>query len=91
MKNDNKDFRHDSLQDSDTIVDLLSSLQQGLSKGTLSFSDEDNHITLKPSGLLNLTIKASGSDELNVLDVRISWQSDKAGKVKKKIRISVDD
>jgi len=91
MKNDDNEFRHESLQDRDTIVNLLSSLQQGLSRGTLSFSDEDNQITLKPSGLLNLTIKASGSNELNVLDVRISWQENKADKRNKKLRVSAEE
>ena len=88
MKNESNDFRHESLQDKETIVDILSSLQQGLSKGTLKFSDEDNEITLKPSGLLNLKIKASGNNELNVLDLRISWQSNKPNKMKKELNIS---
>jgi len=91
MKNDNNDFRHESLQDRETIVELLSSLQQGLSKGTLSFSDEDNEITLKPSALLNLTINASASNELNVLDVRISWQNNDADKLRKKLRVCSDE
>ena len=55
MKDSDKSFCHESLQDRETIADILSSLQQGLSKGTLKFSDEDNEITLKPSGLLNLS------------------------------------
>ena len=91
MKNDNNEFRHESLQDRETIVDLLSSLQQGLSKGTLSFSDDDSQITLKPSGLLNLTLRASGSNELNVLDIRISWQESKPDKHNKKLRVSTDE
>ncbi|MGB5275892.1 MAG: amphi-Trp domain-containing protein [Gammaproteobacteria bacterium] len=90
MKHDNHHFLHESIQDRDTIAELLTSLQQGLSTGTLSFSDENNTITLNPSGLLNLTIEASGSSELNVLDVRISWQENKAGKLRNKISISTD-
>jgi len=88
MKNDNNEFCHESLQDRETIVDLLSTLQQGLNKGTLKFSDENNEITLKPSGLLSLTIKASSSSELNVLDVRISWQTNKPNKLIKELKIS---
>ena len=88
MKNDNNDFQHKSLQDKETIADLLLSLQQGLSKGTLKFSDEDNEITLKPSGLLNLSITASSDNELNVVDVRISWQSNKPNKLKEELEIS---
>ena len=88
MKNDDKDFNHESLQDRDTIVQLLSSLQEGLKKGTLRFSDEDNEIVLKPSGLLNLAIKASSSAELNVIDLRISWQKDRSAKLKKELKVS---
>ena len=90
MKNGNDDFRHESLQDRETIADLLSSLQQGLNKGTLKFNDEDNAITLKPSGLLNLVIKASRSSELNVLDVRISWQNNTTKKMKKELKVSTE-
>ena len=89
MKNGDNTFCHESLQDSESIADILSSLQQGLSNGTLKFSDEDNEITLKPSGLLNLTVKASSESGLNVLDVRISWSSKKPKKLKKELRISV--
>ena len=90
MKNDNNSFCHESLQDSETIADILSSLQQGLSNGSLKFSDENNAITLKPSGLLNLTVRASSESGLNVLDVRISWSSNRPKKLKKELKISVD-
>ncbi len=88
MKDSRDEFCHESLQDSETIAELLSSLQRGLAAGTLRFSDENNELTLKPSGLLNLTIRASGSSELNVVDVRVSWQSSKRDKAGKEIRIS---
>ena len=88
MKKANNDFRHRSLQDKDTIVELLASVQQGLKKGTLKFSDEDSAITLKPSGLLNLTIEASSNNDLNVLDVRISWQGNQPNKMKKELKIT---
>ena len=90
MKDGDNSFCHESLQDRETIADILSSLQQGLSNGTLKFSDEDNEITLKPSGLLSLTVKASSDNNHNVLDVRVSWASKKPKKLKKELRISVD-
>ena len=90
MKNGKKEFCHQSLQDTDTIIELLSSIQKGLSSGTLSFNDEDNDINLKPPGLLNLTINASSSSELNVLDLRISWQDRSKEKRKKELKISTD-
>jgi amphi-Trp domain-containing protein len=88
MKDSRDEFCHESLQDSETIAELLSSLQRGLAAGTLRFSDENHELTLKPSGLLNLTIRASGSSELNVVDVRVTWQGSKRDTVGKEIRIS---
>ena len=90
MSNASNEFRHESLQDTETIAELLASLQRGLSKGELTFSDEDNAITLKPEGLLNLVIKASGGSELNVLEVRIAWQSDTSKKMNKTITVTAD-
>lgn len=88
MKDSSASFRHESIQDKDTIADLILSLQQGLSKGTLKFDDADGAITLKPAGLLNLVIEASSSSDINVLDVRISWQGSRPDKLKKDISIS---
>ena len=90
MKDGDNSFCHESLQDKETIADILSSLQQGLSNGTLKFSDEDDEITLKPSGLLNLTVTASNNSGHNVLDVRVSWSDKKPKKLKKELRISVE-
>lgn len=88
MKNSNNSFRHESLQDKETIAEILSSLQQGLASGTLKFSDESNEITLKPSGLLNLTVNASSDNGHNVLEMRISWSSKKPNKLKKELKVS---
>ena len=90
MKNGKNAFCHESLQDRETIVDILSSLQQGMKNGTLEFSDETGEIRLKPSGLLNLTVKASSDSGHNVLDLRISWSGKKPNKLKKELKISVD-
>ena len=91
MKNNNNNFRHESFQDRNTIVDLISSLQQGLSKGQLTFSDEDNTISLEPTGLLYLTIEASAEAELNVLDVRITWQDNRSERLNKPFSVSTDE
>ncbi len=91
MKNNNLNFRHESFQDRSTIVDLISSLQQGLSKGQLTFNDEDNTITLKPDGLLYLTIEACADSELNVLDVRITWQDNRSERLNKPFSVSTGE
>ena len=39
---------------------------------------------------MNLVIKASGGSELNVLEVRIAWQSDTSKKMNKTITVTAD-
>ncbi|MCP3963868.1 MAG: amphi-Trp domain-containing protein [bacterium] len=67
-------FRHDSLQDTDTIQNLLKALTKGIARGELSFSDEDGEIRMQPRGLLDLKLTASKADGRNRVTVRITWQ-----------------
>ena len=40
-KHDKQNFRHESLQDTESIQVLLKALTRGIGKGRLTFSDED--------------------------------------------------
>ena len=83
-----KDFRHESLQDADTIQGLLKALTRGLAKGKLTFSDEDGEIVMQPRGLLALKLTASKEDSRNRVNVRITWQdAEKATKGKKSLKV----
>ena len=53
MRQSKNSFRHESLQDAETIQDILKSLSKGIAKGKLSFSDEDGEIVMEPEGLLD--------------------------------------
>ncbi|QQD17747.1 amphi-Trp domain-containing protein [Spongiibacter nanhainus] len=74
MRQPKTTFRHDSLQDRETIQEFLNALIKGLDKGELLFSDEDGKIEMHPEGLLNLKVTASQDDNRHRVDVRISWQ-----------------
>ena len=81
-------FRHDSLQDTDTIQQLLKALTKGLARGKLTFSDEDGEIVMRPRGLLDLKLTASKVDGRNRVAVRIVWQDAKQKrKGKKSLRV----
>ena len=82
-------FRHDSLQDTDTIQQLLKALTKGLARGKLTFSDDDGEIIMRPRGLLDLKLTASKVDGRNRVAVRITWQDaelEKKGKKSLRIR-----
>ena len=85
MAQDKQEFRHDSLQDIETIQDILKSIVKGITKGKLTFSDEDDEIIMEPEGLLNLKITASKDDRRSRFNLRVSWDSDPESRKNKKL------
>lgn len=84
MRRDKNTFRHDSLQDTKSISKVLDSITEGLAKGKLVFSDEDDKIILNPDGLLELKVTASQEDNRQKVNIRISWQVESKTKNSKK-------
>jgi len=83
MRQSKNTFRHESLQDAQTIQDILKSLTKGIAKGRLSFSDEDGEIVMKPEGLLNLKVTASQDEGRHRVNIRITWQEEEKVEEKK--------
>lgn len=71
-------FHHSSLQDADSVVELLQALTKGLNSGKLQLSDEDAAVVLRPKGLLEVVIDADDEAGINTLNLRIRWND--AGK-----------
>lgn len=84
MKQGDKSFRHESLQDTKSIRRMLKALTDGFDKGALKFSDEDGEIVLEPEGLLQLKLTASETDGRQRVNIRVTWQSDDAAGKRKK-------
>ena len=84
MRRDKNTFRYDSLQDAKSISKVMDSITEGLAKGQLVFSDEDDKIVLSPDGLLELKVTASQEDNRQRVNVRISWQVESKTKNNKK-------
>lgn len=76
MRDNKKRFKHESLQDTETIRELLKAITKGIAKGKISFSDEDDEMIMEPQGLLNLKLSASQEENRNRLAIRISWQTE---------------
>ena len=89
MSQGKNNFRHDSLQDSQSISNVLDAITKGLSKGKLVFSDDDNKVVMKPNGLLELKVTASQEDDRQRVSIRITWEEENKPKGgKKKLNIS---
>lgn len=81
-------FRHESLQDCQSVHKILSSLTKGFSKNSLKFSDEDDEIVLEPEGLLRLKLTADQEEVRNSVTLRISWETKGGLEKNKKLNIS---
>ena len=88
MRSGKRNFRHQSLQDGKSIQDILKAISSGIAKGKITFSDEDEKIVMRPTGLLDLKITAAQEENRNRFNIRISWQEEDDG-VKKKKSLSV--
>ncbi|MET0069018.1 MAG: amphi-Trp domain-containing protein [Candidatus Thiodiazotropha sp.] len=74
MRQGKKNFRHESLQDRDSIQALLKAISQGIAKGRLTLSDEDGEMAMQPDGLLQLKVAATQDEERHRINLRITWQ-----------------
>ncbi len=88
MKRKKNSFRHESLQNRDSIQIILNALTEGIAKGKVTFSDDDDNISMTPDGLLNLKLTVSQEENRNRINLRITWE-DRKKKTLKKSRLSV--
>ena len=89
MRQGKKSFRHDSLQDAESIQAILAAISEGIATGKVCFSDEDDKLVMHPEGLLHLKVTASQEDNHHRINVRVSWQvEDKRMKKKNPLKVS---
>ena len=85
MKQIKKQFSHESLQDAESIKAILKAITTGVGKGKVVLSDDQDDITLEPSGLLNLKVSASQDEDRSSLTLRVSWHADRDVSKKRKL------
>jgi amphi-Trp domain-containing protein len=87
MRQGKKIFRHESLQDRESIQAILKAITQGVAKGKLTLSDEEDEMVLNPDGLLQLKVTATQDTDRHRINLRITWQAEsepmKSGKTLK--------
>ena len=84
MRQGKKNFRHESLQDKASVQAILKSITQGIAKGSLTLSDDEDEMVLQPDGLLQLKVTASQDTEKHRLNLRITWQAEEEKRKKRK-------
>ncbi|MBW6454000.1 MAG: amphi-Trp domain-containing protein [Methyloprofundus sp.] len=76
MKQEKKSFRHESLQDAQSIEKILAAISESLGKGKLKFSDEEDEIIFQPEGLMKLKLTAAQDGNEQRFNIKVSWQLD---------------
>ncbi len=76
-KKEDRDFQHESLQDTQTLISYLKALTEGFESGRLHLGDEGGDITLEPRGLISLEVRAQRKRDRIRLSLRFGWR-DKA-------------
>ena len=87
MRQEKISFKHESLQNAKAIREVLKAISTGIAEGKLTFSDEDDEISLQPQGLLRLKVTASQGANKNKVSVSFGWYNEDEKPVKKNLSI----
>ena len=80
MAKDKRQFEHESLEDSRSVVEYLKAVTEGLSNGGVRFRDKEGEFTLQMDGLVDFEIRATRKRNKAQLTLKItSKDRDKAG------------
>jgi len=70
------EFKHESLQDSESIVKYLQAIGEGFTNGHLRLANGDSPIVLEPSGMLKFDVRAKRKDGRMKLVLKITWSEE---------------
>ena len=66
-------FKHESLEDTDSIVKYMEALRDGLQKRALRFQADEKSLEVKPNGLINLELEARRKGHDIKLTIKLRW------------------
>lgn len=72
-------FRHESLQDRESIGKYLNALSDGFQNGRLHFSWKDKRLVLEPQSLIKFDLETSKKDGEVKMTLRFRWEEPSEG------------
>ncbi len=69
-------FEHESLQDKESVVNYLNALAEGIAKGEILISDDDDTQILNPQNLALMSIRAKKSKNEQSLRLKLEWKQE---------------
>lgn len=68
------EFKHESMQDTESIVSYLQALCEGFQNNMLVLSSDNEQIVLEPQGLLKLTVRVTSQSGHNKFSFSLDWK-----------------
>ena len=70
------DFRHESVQDRQSIVKYLHAITAGIEQGQLELGTSEHTVKIEPSGMLELQVRAKRKGGRVKLAIKLYWRED---------------
>lgn len=86
-----REFRHESIQDTDSVMKYLITFSEGFQKGEIEFRSGTDEIVVRPTGLIQMEIKAKTRDRKSKLSIKFSWKEAPVIHDNSKLQISPAD
>lgn len=67
-------FEHESLQDKASVIAYLNALSEGIAKGEILISDDDDTQLIHPQNLALMSIRAKKSKNEQSLRLKLEWK-----------------
>ncbi len=71
---EDKQFKHESVQDCATVLKYLKALIEGFERGQLTLASGNQTLCLEPKGLLTLTVEAKRKGDRSKLAIKCVWK-----------------
>jgi amphi-Trp domain-containing protein len=69
-----KTFKHETVQDLESILAYLDAIKEGLGAGKLVLAVKGKELVLEPKGLLGFEVEAKVKGDRRKLSLQISWK-----------------
>lgn len=69
-------FKHESMQDAQTIAQYLKALEEGFAKGEIVFETKGKAFALHPKGLLRFDVEAKKKSDRCKVIIKLTWKDE---------------
>src|SRR5690242_9442215 len=70
------DFRHESVQDRQSIVKYLQAITAGIEQGRLELGTSEHSLTLEPTGMLELQVRGKRKGGRVKFGIELHWREE---------------